>query len=69
MAGASCRWSAKFNAEGRLVALGSFAVENSLDWGWRIEIDAQPNLLKIDMFCVTPDGIDDGGVSAEFTRV
>jgi hypothetical protein len=59
----------EFNERGRLIAHGSLPVDSGPDWGWRIEIQARPDQLNIDMFCVTPDGKDDGGVWAEFSRV
>jgi hypothetical protein len=44
----------KFDQQGRLVLHGHFSVENSPDWGWRIEIYRRERRLIIDMFCVNP---------------
>lgn len=59
-----------FDGAGKLTAHGHFAVKDSPDWGWRIEIAATADRLKIDMYCVNPDGNrDEGGVWAEYQRV
>src|SRR2546421_1166133 len=59
----------EFAADGALIARGHFAVNDSPDWGWRIEIRADDARLKIDMFCVNPgSGKDEGGVWSEYER-
>ena len=57
----------EFDANGVLVARGSFAVKDSPDWGWRIEIAVNEERLKIDMFCLEPkDGKEEGWVWSEY---
>src|SRR5688500_7534719 len=51
----------RFEPDGRLVVRGHFPVSPGPDWGWRIEISANQGRLKVDMFCVTPAGQDEGG--------
>ena len=59
----------EFTADGKLVALGHFPVKDSPDWGWRIEIRRDADRLNIDMFCLNPDGTEEGGwVRSEFDR-
>jgi len=58
----------RFDEKGKLVAHGHFPVANQPDWGWRVEISISESELKIDMFCVRPDGKDDGWVWSRFTR-
>lgn len=59
----------EFNAKGVLIARGHFAVKDSPDWGWRIEIQIAQDLLKIDMFCINPAGPTEvGWVWSEYRR-
>jgi hypothetical protein len=60
----------RFDERGRLTLHGHFSVENSADWGWRIEIFMRDGRLIIDMFCVNPNGgKDEGWVWGDFGRV
>ena len=55
-------------AEGKLVLNGHFPVAGGPDWGWRIEIRATADRLRINMACLHPAGEEDGGVWAELGR-
>jgi hypothetical protein len=57
-----------FSSNGALVANGHFPVSGGPDWGWRIEIRAQSDHLKIDMTCLDPRGQEEGYVWSTFTR-
>jgi hypothetical protein len=58
-----------FDAGGKLVAHGSFAVKGEADWGWRMEIHIDNNELVIDMFCINPaNGNEEGWVWSSFAR-
>ena len=61
----------RFDADGKLVAHGSFPVEGEPDWGWRIEIHAggDGDELVINMFCINPaNGNEEGWVWSSFER-
>ena len=58
----------QFDADGKLIAHGSFPVKGEPDWGWRIEIHAGDELI-INMFCLNPaTGKEEGGVWSNFAR-
>lgn len=58
------------NEQGDISVLGSYEVNNSPDWGWRIEIPCPTdNTLQIKMFNVSPDGQDSFAGDANYTRV
>ena len=60
--------SGAFDPQGKLVVRGRFAVGQGPNWGWRIEVDAGDGRLAVDMFCVSPEGRDEGGAWASFVR-
>jgi hypothetical protein len=60
--------AATFDPAGALIANGHFPVAGGPDWGWRIEIRATSDQLKIDMFCLDPNGKEEGYVWSNFTR-
>jgi hypothetical protein len=60
--------TAAFDSSGALIANGQFPVAGGPDWGWRIEIRAESDQLKIDMFCLDPNGKEQGYVWSSFTR-
>jgi hypothetical protein len=60
--------AAVFDSAGALIANGHFPVAGRPDWGWRIEIRAESDQLKIDMFCLDPNGTEQGYVWSSFTR-
>ena len=47
---------------------GSYQVEQSPDWGWRIVIRPGLEKLRIEMYNITPEGEEMLGVEAEYTR-
>ena len=47
---------------------GSYAVEGSPDWGWRIVVEPGDNVLRVTMYNVTPDGDEVLGVEASYSR-
>jgi hypothetical protein len=52
-----------------IVLRGSYAVPEGPTWGWRIELQPDPNQLQITMYNVLPDGSDEMlGVDATYTR-
>lgn len=58
----------QFDAAGKLVAHGSFAVTGEPDWGWRIEIESDRDLI-IHMACINPaNGNEEGWVWSKFAR-
>jgi hypothetical protein len=59
----------QFDAEGKLVAHGTFPVKGEPDWGWRMEIQYDDNELVINMFCINPtNGNEEGWVWSTFVR-
>ena len=59
----------QFETENRLVARGSFPVDGSPDWGWRIEIEIGDAQLSVNMFCINPaNSKDEGWVWSNYTR-
>jgi hypothetical protein len=57
-----------FDNHNTLIAHGHFPVDQGPDWGWRIEIHPTTDHLKINMFCLHPNGHQDGGVQSIFHR-
>lgn len=64
----SMKLKGNFEADGKLIAHGSFAVQGGPDWGWRMEFEIGEE-LAINMFCVNPaSGKDEGWVTSSFAR-
>lgn len=61
-----CRGQA--GVTGALDLRGTYAVESSADWGWRIVIVPSNAALLIRMYNVTPGGEEFLGVEARYTR-
>jgi hypothetical protein len=58
------------NEEGDISVVGSYEVNNSPDWGWRIEIPCPTdNALQIKMYNVSPEGEDFFAGDANYSRV
>ncbi len=47
---------------------GSYAVEGSPDWGWRIVVEPGNDALRVLMYNVTPDGEEVLGFELAYTR-
>jgi hypothetical protein len=54
--------------DGTVDVLGSYAVEGSADWGWRMVVRTEANELQLTMYNVAPDGEEYLGVDARYTR-
>jgi hypothetical protein len=50
------------------VLRGSYAVENSPDWGWRIDLGPADGALRVAMYNVSPDGEEFLGVDATYAQ-
>ncbi|MCP9765489.1 DUF1579 family protein [Lacihabitans soyangensis] len=56
--------------EGDISVTGSYEVNNSPDWGWRIEIPCPTdNALQIKMYNVSPEGQDFFAGDANYSKV
>jgi hypothetical protein len=63
-----CR-GATTRSGGVISATGSYAAPPGPDWGWRIEIHrAAPDVLRIMMYNILPDGQEVVAVEAEYGR-
>ena len=51
-----------------LSAKGSYAAPPGPDWGWRIDVSATADSLRITMYNITPEGDEDLAVRAEYTQ-
>ena len=51
------------------VVRGSYTVEGSLDWGWRVDIETDVDGLRVVMYNVTPEGEEALGFECTFVRV
>lgn len=57
------------NDAGEIDVKGSYAAPPGPDWGWRIVIASSDGEdLKLTMYNITPDGVEDLAVSAEYKR-
>ena len=55
---------------GGISVCGTYAAPPGPDWGWRIELIPQDgDALRIQMFNVTPDGVEAPAVEAAYRRV
>ncbi|GAB4198416.1 MAG: hypothetical protein OHK0022_17730 [Roseiflexaceae bacterium] len=54
--------------EGPISVRGSYAVEGSPDWGWRIDLEAGAEQLRIVMYNVSPEGQEYLGVEAVYSH-
>ncbi|HVL80544.1 MAG TPA: DUF1579 family protein [Actinomycetota bacterium] len=50
-----------------LDATGSYPAPSGPDWGWRIRIGATPDRLSIEMWNITPDGLQVPAVDADLS--
>ena len=55
------------DADGRISVVGSYAVPEHPDWGWRTEITPGENSFRYAMYNVTPEGEEDLAVETDFT--
>lgn len=53
---------------GALVVRGTYHVEASPDWAWRMVLKPGDSALRIEMYNVAPDGAELLGVTALYTR-
>ncbi|HEU4322121.1 MAG TPA: DUF1579 family protein [Roseiflexaceae bacterium] len=53
---------------GPLTVRGTYTVEQSPDWGWRIDLEAGADGLRIVMYNVSPEGQEYLGVEAFYRR-
>jgi hypothetical protein len=57
------------DAEGRFVVVGSYPAPPAPDWGWRIALTIHSaDSIDIAMHNISPEGIEDIAVRAEFAR-
>jgi len=64
----SCKGT--IDATGAVDIRGSYSVENSPDWGWRIVLHLHaPDELEMTMYNVSPDGDEELAVQAQYRRV
>jgi len=55
--------------DGSVSVKGFYKVSDNPDWGWRTEIIPKGESLKIVMYNVSPEGIEELAVETEFSRV
>ncbi len=60
--------SGAVTAAGAVGLRGSYPVEGSPDWGWRVALRAQAAAFEIDMYNVTPEGEEEIGVELRLRR-
>jgi hypothetical protein len=56
------------DADQRIVVRGTYQVEGSPDWGWRIDLLPTATTLQILMYNVAPDGTEYPAVEAHYQR-
>jgi len=54
--------------DGRISVVGSYAVPEHPDWGWRTEIIPGENSFRYAMYNITPEGEEEIAVETDFTR-
>jgi len=57
------------DADGRISVVGSYAVPEHSDWGWRTEIIPGENAFRYAMYNVTPEGEEEIAIETDFQRV
>jgi len=55
-------------AHGAIVLRGSYAVEGSPDWGWRVDLEPAGSTFRLTMYNMSPEGEEDLGVDATYTK-
>ena len=56
-------------AEAAFSVRGSFAAPPGADWGWRIDLEAEEDTLRMVMYDVWPEGKEELAVAAQYERV
>ncbi len=57
-------------SEAKVIDLrGNYEVPNHPDWGWRIVITPAENDLKLTMYNISPESVEDLAVRADYKRV
>lgn len=54
--------------DGSISVKGYYKVKNNPDWGWRTDIIPSSNLLRIAMYNVSPEGVEELAAETDFTR-
>lgn len=55
--------------DGTVSVKGYYKVPDHPDWGWRTVIIPQNDLIKIAMYNVSPEGVEEPAVETDFSRV
>jgi len=55
--------------DGTVSVKGYYKVPDNPDWGWRTDVVPGDDTLKILMFNVSPEGVEEPAVETEFSRV
>ena len=61
--------SGTINDDKTIDVRGSYEVPNHPDWGWRIVIAPAENDLRMTMYNISPEGVEDLAVQADYKRV
>jgi len=57
-------------SEAKVIDLrGNYEVPNHPDWGWRIRLAPAADDLQMTMYNITPEGVEDLAVQADYQRV
>jgi hypothetical protein len=60
----------KVREDGSIVLLGHYPAPPGPDWGWRITLTTPaPDELRMDMTNISPEGVEDPAVRADYTRL
>lgn len=54
--------------DGGISVVGSYAVPDNPDWGWRLEIIPNDDQFRFAMYNVSPDGAEELAVETDFQR-
>ncbi len=57
-----------FTSDGGISVIGSYAVPDHPDWGWRTEITQGPDFFRYAMYNLSPEGAEEIAVETDFTR-
>ena len=61
--------SGKISEQKSIDVRGTYQIQNRPDWGWRIVITPAENDLRMTMYNITPEGVEDLAVQAVYQRV
>ncbi len=56
------------SGDGILCVRGSYAAPPGPDWGWRIELEPGRDRLRLTMLNVSPEGVEQPAVTADYRR-